>query len=166
MKSDEIPVRLAVPNDGIGLMHLIRMIVAENGFFPIAEEKVGGLIHAVLTKQQLNCPTIIGVIGKPDDIQATICLAVGSLWYTDEPSLGDLWNYVRPDCRKSTHAKSLLEFGKQCADRMNLKFMSGVVSTGRTEAKVRLYRRRFGTPTGAYFIYHPRKQVSEMKEAV
>lgn len=158
MTSTEVsPVRLANPLDGLGLMHLLRMMHAETGLFPFSETRVAAILDAVLSKQQLTSPTIIGVIGNPSDLQATICLSVGNVYYTDEPHVGDMWNFVRPDCRRSTHAKNLLEFGKKCADSMGMAFMSGVVSTERTEAKMRLYRRRFGTPIGGYFIYRQDK---------
>ena len=98
---------------------------------------------------------MIGVIGTPTDMQATIGLMVSRIYYTDEWHLGDLWVFVRPDCRKSTHAKALLEFGKRTASDLGLKFMSGVVSNARTEEKMRLYRRRLGTSVGGYFLYDP-----------
>ena len=34
--------------------------------------------------------------------------------------------------------------------------MIGVLSNHRTEAKVRLYERQFGKPSGAFFLYNAR----------
>jgi hypothetical protein len=37
---------------------------------------------------------------------------------------------------------------------MEMPLLIGVLSNHRTEAKVRLYERQFGKPTGAFFLYN------------
>lgn len=155
-------VRLASPPDEAGLLRLLEQMHAETGLFPYAPQNVRELVHTVLSpngKAPLT-PTIIGVVGHPSDLQASICITTSRLYYTDAWHLGDLWNFVRPDCRRSSHAKELLEFGKRCADSMGLPFVSGVVSNERTEAKMRLYRRRFGKCVGGYFLHEPGARIS------
>ena len=75
--------------------------------------------------------------------------------------LGDYWNYVRKDCRISTHADELLEFAKAYADKVGLDYISGVVSFERAEAKTRLYRRHFDTFLGGSFIHRHMNGISQ-----
>jgi N-acetylglutamate synthase-like GNAT family acetyltransferase len=150
-------VRLGDQADESAIIRLLVQMHQENGLFPFSINRVRELVRMVLDapKKPLATPAMIGVIGTPTDMQATIGLMVSRIYYTDEWHLGDLWVFVRPDCRKSTHAKALLEFGKRTASDLGLKFMSGVVSNARTEEKMRLYRRRLGTSVGGYFLYDP-----------
>jgi hypothetical protein len=46
----------------------------------------------------------------------------------------------------------LISFGKKCAIDIGVPLMMGILSGERTEAKVRLYCRQFGTPAGAFFL--------------
>jgi hypothetical protein len=39
---------------------------------------------------------------------------------------------------------------------MGMPLLIGVLSNSRTEAKIRLYKRHFGEPAGAYFLYNAR----------
>ena len=150
-------VRLAAPADELAILLLLEQMHAENGLFAYSKSRVRDLVRSILAApvKPLPVPAMIGVIGTPTDLQGTIGLMVTQLYYTDEWHLGDLWNFVRPDCRKSEHAKELLEFGKRMAGALGLKSMSGVVSNERTEAKLRLYRRRFGKLVGGYFLFDP-----------
>lgn len=98
---------------------------------------------------------IVGVIGPPDDIRAMTFLQITSSWYSSDLELHDLMTFVRADCRKSTHAKSLIEAAKTWADQADLPLWVGVVSNARTEAKCRLYRRQVAK-VGEFFCHLPR----------
>lgn len=140
-------------------MDCLRVMHEENGLFALAEDRVRDLIRlAVDDRAPLTKRPIIGVIGPPGDIEATICLMLTQLYYTDEFHLADLWNFIRKDCRKKMHIVALLKFAKECSDNVGVPLMSGVVSNTRTEAKVRLYQKHFGPCSGAFFVYRPKDQ--------
>ena len=83
-----------------------------------------------------------------------IQLSISEYWYSDHKLLEELYNYVRPEHRRSNNAKALIEYAKYCAREMDLPLLIGVVSNERTAEKIRLYRRRLGEPSGAYFLYN------------
>jgi hypothetical protein len=99
---------------------------------------------------------VIGDIGKP--LEAGILLRIEPMWYSDDDKmhLVERTVFVHPDFRsaKGGRAAKLCEFAKNTSDRLNMPLMIGVLSTQKTEAKVRLYRRKFGEPSGAYWIYN------------
>ncbi|HZS57547.1 MAG TPA: hypothetical protein VFA65_24315 [Bryobacteraceae bacterium] len=155
------PVRIATSEDADSLMACLRMMHDENGLFSFSEELVRKIINdGISPPAGLTFPPMVGVIGPPGDVEATTCLMLSRLYYTEEWHLGDLWHFIRPDCRKKNHIVGLLEFAKQCADKIGLSLMSGVVSNKRTEAKVRIFSRHFGAPLGALFIYRPNQKAS------
>jgi hypothetical protein len=63
--------------------------------------------------------------------------------------------FIHPDYRtaKGGRARKLCHFAKETADTLDLPLMIGVLSDQRTEAKVRMYEREFGKPSGAFFLY-------------
>jgi hypothetical protein len=73
--------------------------------------------------------------------------------------------FIHPDYRnaKGGRARRLCEFSKQVANTLELPLIIGVLSNHITEAKVRLYERQFGKPTGAFFLYNAR--TGSQKEA-
>lgn len=141
-------VRLAKPEDEEEIFAICKSLHAENGIFPMSEPKVRERIRECLHQKG----GIIGVIGKPGEIEALICLTIGCLWYTDAFSLDEHFNYVLPNHRKSENAKELIIFAKACAEQLRLPLMIGILSNERTEAKVRLYQRQLGAPSGAFFL--------------
>lgn len=143
-------VRLATPADREGIMALCRMLHAENGLFPMEEDLVEETIQRAFDRKG----GIIGVIGAPGQLEGIIYMLVSNFWYSRKPHLEELFNFVHPDHRKSEHAKALIEFAKKCASD-DVRLVIGVISNERTEAKVRLYERRLGKPTGAFFVYPP-----------
>ncbi len=157
-------VRLATVGDAPEIMACLRVMHEENGLFAFSEQRVRDIIDlAVNPRPEVPIPPMIGVIGEPDDIQATICLMLTNLYYTDDYHLGDMWNFIRPDCRKKMYIDKLLDFAKSCADKTGFKLMTAVVSNKRTAAKIRLYERHFGPPVGAFFVYPaPKFEVREV----
>ena len=98
---------------------------------------------------------VIGVIGT-DRIEAHIAIALSQWWYSSDWHLEELSSFVHPDFRRSTHAKSLLQFGKWFSEKMSdsvpTPLFIGILNGERMEAKVRLYQRQF-TMRGALFYY-------------
>lgn len=146
---EEVPrVRLAKPEDEDEIFAICKLLHAENGLFPMDEEKVRARIREC-TGQKGG---IIGVIGRPGEVEAIICLVINQFWYSSEWSLDEQFAYVLPNHRRSSNAKELIIFAKACAEQLNLPLVIGVLSNERTEAKVRLYERQLGAPAGAFFL--------------
>ena len=146
---EEVPrVRLAKPEDEDEIFEICKMLHEENALFPMSEGKVRNRIKEC-TEQRGG---IIGVVGSPGHIEAVICLTLGSLWYTDAWCLDEHFNYVLPNHRRSDNAKELIIFAKACAQELKLPLMIVILSNERTEAKVRLYKRQLGAPSGAFFL--------------
>lgn len=158
----EVPrIRLAKPEDEEEIYQICAMLHSENGIFPMSPEKVRARIREC-TEQRGG---IIGVIGAPGEIEGIICLTLGSLWYSDAICLDEHFNYVLPNHRKSENAKEMILFAKACAMELKLPLMIGILSNERTEAKVRLYQRQLGAPSGAFFLIGATTGQPEMQEA-
>ena len=130
-------------------MAMCRRLHAENGLFKFDDNKVRNLLHRCFNKEG----TIVGVIGEPGHIEASTCLGIGDFYYTGDWHLEEFWNFVDADYRRSKNADALIEFGKTCADKMNVPLFTGIITAKQMAGKVRLYRRRLGHPIGAYFMY-------------
>lgn len=141
-------IRLATPADEDRLFDFLMLLHEENALFPVSETKVRDVIR--LGTQQKG--GVIGLIdGADGTIEASVGLVVDPTWYSNAPCLNELWNFVRADCRRSTHAKDLIQFAKRAAQNLGIPVMMGVISTHRTQAKVRLYERQMEC-VGAFFI--------------
>lgn len=128
-------------------MDLLRALHTENAVFPIDEDSVRAYLHRAFH----NDSAMIAVIGTPDHIEAALYLAIGQMWYTKQKHLEEFFNYVRPEHRKSKHAQAMLAWVKSVSND-TLPLLIGIISSKRTEAKIRLYERKFGTPDGAFFL--------------
>jgi GNAT superfamily N-acetyltransferase len=152
-------VRLATPEDENALLDLALRAWHENGVMDINEEKMRGMIRPALYLWQGLC----GVIGEPGEkIEGAVLLRVSQMWYSDSWLLEEKAVFVDPDFRKVGggrssqsvgHARRLVEFCKEAADKLSVPLLIGVLSNTRTKAKVRLYERQFGEPAGAFFLY-------------
>jgi hypothetical protein len=147
-------VRVATMYDLEDLLRLGHELHAENGIMPLDEALIKqGAIDAIEGKA-----SVIAVIGKPGEIEAAIHLAFNQFWYTADMHLAELWAYVRPAYRRRSlrgyHAHALIDFAKSMALQFNVPLFIGVVSNERTAAKVRMYERKLGKPTGAYFLFN------------
>lgn len=143
-------VRLAVPADEESLMALCAQLHAENAAFTKNDDKVRYMIHRSFMKDGVS----IGVIGPIGAVEGAIVIMISSYWYSDMRHLEELFNYVHPDHRKSEHARSLLKFARTCSDTLGLPLNIGVMSGKRTASKINLYRKIFGWPIGAFFLYN------------
>lgn len=142
-------VRRARPDEEDALYDLLVQLHAENGLFRLDEAKSRQTIRDMLDP---NREGIVGVIDGPNGLEGSIGLWITSWYYTNDPHLAEFWNFVRPDCRRSTHARRLIEFGKWCSEALGIPLHIGIVTTKRAEAKQRLYRRQL-KHVGGYYMW-------------
>jgi len=149
-------IRPALPADIDALMDMCRVMFDENGIGPGMDE---GVVLAEMTETILGKrPGFLGVIGDEGRIEGSLFLVTGCLWYN--PSyfwLEDRWVFVLPEYRRSkqgepSNAVQLIKCAEHIAGRLGLPLMLAILNNTRTEAKVRLYRRILGEPSGAFFL--------------
>jgi hypothetical protein len=151
---DPTRVRLADAGDVDELLSMCKLLHGENGIFDINEFKVRDMLCAATHGEVQDRRGVVGVIGEPGSIEASIYLQIGPLWYTDELSLVEQWNYVLPMYRRTSASKDLIAFSVYISDIFHLPLLIGVLSSERTEAKIRFYRRQLGDPVGVYFAHN------------
>jgi len=146
-------VRIAQPSDLPEIQLLYNQLHSENGLMPLDMQMTTEMMNRAFNKDG----GILGVIGEPGDIKAMIYLLIARLWYTKNHHIEELFNFVRPDMRKSkeNYAQRLIEFAKKCSDEIGLPLTIGVMTNQRMEGKVRLYQRSLGVPAGAWFVHMP-----------
>ena len=150
--TDEIKVRVAVPEDMDEIMKVALAACEENGFLNPNPAKLAAELWAALHQDHGIC----GVIGKAGGpIEGVVLLRTGTMWYSDADVLEEKAIFIHPEYRsaKGGRAKRLCEFSKKAADTLGFPLIIGVLSNSRTEAKVRMYERQFGKPSGAFFLY-------------
>lgn len=145
------PVRKAVLADKPELMKMCEENHRDSGQFSLAPTKVEATIDRALN----GGGAIIGVVGK-QQIEGMLFLLISQFWYSDDWVLEEIQNYVRPQFRKTTHAKDMINFGRRCSDELGIPLVIGVVSNERTRAKMELYRRIMGESVGGYFLHKPK----------
>jgi hypothetical protein len=143
-------VRPAVMGDFNDLIAMGHEVFEENGLRSIDEELIRqGAIAAIQ-----GVDSVVGCIGPVGAIEAAVHLSMRRFWYTRDVHLEEMWAFVRPAFRKSRNAQALIEFSKQLAIELKRPLLIGVLSSHRTEAKVKLYRRKLGPEKGAYFLFN------------
>ena len=148
-----LSVRLGTPDEEDKILELALQAWEENGIRSVNAEKMRAMIRPALYLWE----GLVGVIGDPGQrVEAAILLRVCSMWYSDDKILEEKAIFVHPDFRhgKIGRARMLTEFSKQIADGLKIPLLIGVLSSHRTEAKVKLYERQFGSPAGAFFLYN------------
>lgn len=149
--TDGLPlVRIATPADEDEVMAMCRALHDENGLFSLNEDK----IRAYLRKCYDRKGAIVGVIGPRGKIEASTCLLISEMYYTDEWHLAELWNHVGESYRQSDNIDALIEFGKRCSDEIGIPYVTAIISNRRVAGKIRKYRMRLGYPAGALFVYN------------
>lgn len=153
--ADDLGVRIGTPEDVHPMMELALQACEENGFVDPNPQKLLAEIWPALNLDH----GLVGIIqdgGK--ELEGAILLRVGPMWYSDANVLEERAIFIHPNYRsaKGGRARRLCEFSKKTADTLGVPLMIGVLSNHRTEAKVRLYERQFGKPSGAFFLYNAR----------
>lgn len=150
--SEDIKIRIGTTADLDNVMQFYLMAAEENGFVKSDPVKILEDVWPAL-----NCDHgIIGIIGEPGHkIEAAIFLRIGKMWYSDQYVVEEKLVFVHPEYRsaKGGRAAKLCDFAKAVSNSLGIPLMIGVLSNNRTEAKVRLYKRKFGDPAGAFFLY-------------
>jgi hypothetical protein len=158
----EVRVRVGTPSDVDEVMELALLGCAENRFVPESRTKVLQDVWAGLTLQA----GIIGIIGDPGQkpLEGAVLLRVGNVWYSDALTVEERAIFVHPSYRsaKGGRAARLAEFSKRVADYLDLPLTIGVLSSHRTKAKIRMYSRIMGEPSGAYWIYWPNERTVDV----
>lgn len=150
--TEDLKIRLATVEDLDEMMRLSLSACDENGFLNPNPIKLLEQIWPALNQDHGLC----AVIGKPGGtIEGAILLRIGQMWYSDDLTIEEKAIFIHPDFRgaKGGRARKLCEFSKTVADTLGLPLVIGVLSNSRTEAKVRMYERQFGKPSGAFFLY-------------
>ncbi len=153
--SDDLGIRVGTPEDVDAIMEIALSACEENGFVDPNPAKLLGEIWPALNLEK----GLIGIIGDPGGkAEGAVLLRIGSMWYSDKEVLEEKAIFIHPDYRsaKGGRARRLCQFSKQVADSLGIPLIIGVLSNNRTEAKVRLYERQFGKPSGAFFLYNAR----------
>ena len=149
---DSLQIRLATTDDMTEVMRLAVMACQDNGFLDFNQALLAQEIWPALNQDHGLFP----VIGPPGGaIEGFVLLRIGRMFYSERDCLEEKCLWVHPEYRsaKGGRARKLLEFTKKTADSLHLPLIIGIMSTKRAEGKVALYRRLFGEPTGAFFLY-------------
>lgn len=149
---DDLVIWLTGPQDVDEVMRLAIAASDENGFLPADPRKLLEGIWPALNRDHGLCAAIGR---KGGAIEGVILLNVGQMWYSRSPIVEERAIFIDPDYRsaKGGRAARLAEYAKSVADGLELPLVIGVLSNERTRAKVRMYGRIFGEPSGAFFIY-------------
>lgn len=154
IEADAITVRVGTPEDVHGVMQVALMAVQENGFAEVDPELLLGDIWSALNLNR----GIMGVIGEPGEpVEGVVLLRIGTMWYSSKTRvLEERAIFVHPDYRsaKGGRAAKLCKFSKSVSDTLGIPLTIGILSSLRTEGKVRMYRRILGEPSGAYWLYN------------
>ena len=142
-------VRLAVEDDLDELLAMGHELHAENGLVSLDED----LIRQAALNALRGQDGMFGVIGK-NPIEGMIFLQLRRFWYSTEVHLEESLNFVRIPFRKSRNAIALIEFAKAASLRLGVPLLIGIVSNEKTTQKIRLYERRLGKQSGAYFLWN------------
>ena len=160
----ELKVWVGGPDDVHDIMDLAMQACDENGFVEPNPVRLLAEIWPALNREK----GIVGLVGVPGQKpQGAILLRIGNIWYSDQEILEERAVFIHPDFRsaKGGRARKLCDFSKKVADELGMPLSIGVLSSDRTEGKVRMYERIFGKPSGAYFLYGTRtgtwKQAAE-----
>ena len=151
--SDTVKVRTGTPDDVHRMMAVALSACEDNG---LTDPDPLKLLNEIWSSLNLH-HGIVGIIGEPGKpIEAAVLLRVEIMWYakSDKWCCVERAIFVHPDFRaaKGGRASRLIEFSKQAADKLGLPLIIGILSSERTAAKVRMYRRQLGEPSGAYWI--------------
>lgn len=147
----EINVRIGTTADVHDMMLLALAGSGENGFVNPEPSKLLQEIYSALSRHH----GLMGIIGKPGRPEGAILLRIGEMWYSTDKVLEEKAIFIHPDFRAATggRAKHLCAFAKAVSDSLGIPLVIGVLSNHRTEVKIKLYERQFGSPAGAFFLY-------------
>lgn len=153
-------VRIAQPEDAQEIWRLFLCGHKENGLFTLAPEKVQWFMNRCLSPHLIpdgdtGTRGAIGVIGPVGSLEGLVLVTIGSYWYSTDLHLEEFIVFVDPEHRRSNHAEALVQWMKDQVEVTKLPLVTGIISTHRTEAKCRLYRRML-PKIGEFFFVSPK----------
>lgn len=162
-------VRVARPEDEQEVWRLFLSGHRENGQFSLAPEKAGFFITRALrpdliTPWDTGPRGAIGVIGEVGSLEGAVMIFISSHWYTHDRQLEEYLVYVDPECRRSFHARALINWMKEQSRQVQLPLMSGVISSIRTKGKCELYGRMM-PKLGEFFFYRGDHEATALSSA-
>ena len=146
-------VKIGTPADVHKMMDLALAACDENGFI---EPNPAKLLQEIWPALNHEGGLVGSIPGNEGILEGAVLLRIGNMWYSDHEVLEEKAIFIHPDYRsaKGGRARKLCEFSKQVSDSLGIPLIIGVLSNHRTEAKIRLYERQFGKPSGAFFLYN------------
>lgn len=158
MSDEQLSIRLANPADLTEVMKLAVTACEENGFLNASQALLAKEIWPALNQDHGLCPVISSEPNGP--IEGLALLRVGAMWYSEQTVVEEKCVFIYPQFRaaKGGRARKLCEYSKHVADTLKLPLLIGILSNTRTEGKVRMYKRIFGEPAGAFFLYGARAE--------
>lgn len=131
-------IRVARAEDMGPIMGLLRLRHAECARFAnvpfqavVTHARVGAMISGA------------GLVAVVEDgkIVASIGLCLSQFWDSRDRHIEDLWNFVHPAHRRTSHAKDLATFAKGVSDRMRLPLVLSEIDNDVNSPKLRLLER-------------------------
>lgn len=111
-----MPVRLATSYDEDGLVECAVLENREKGFSVADTEIVRERVRMLVSRDG----GLMGVIKGSDGVQAAIAVVIAQFWNTRDFHMEKLFSYVRPQYRRTDHARDLVMFAKMAANQMGL----------------------------------------------
>lgn len=158
-------VRLATAKDEAKIFKFLTIgptsLANENAMYKVAPEKVMQKIKQATEGQG----GFIGIAEHDGHIAGCVGVFLSQYWYTNDWHIEELWNFVHPDFRRLRNADnskvylaaSLVDFAKWANESLNVALCMGIMSTQRTEGKLRLYQRKL-MMIGGFFMNPPLPQ--------
>lgn len=157
-------VRFAAPEDEENLVSMVRRMHEDPDWglrdwsgqpFPFDLEKTRARIQQATVRNR-NMPNAgqawIGVAGERGKLLGSVYLCVVDASVSDGNFLGEVWNWVVPEQRRSNIGHMLLTFALALADECKLTYYS---ATAHAHAgKTRFYQRHIGQPIGSLYQYN------------
>lgn len=152
IEDDGVTVRTAIPEDMDDVMRLALLGHQENGLGRPDIEAIIQDVWCAVNMIEGICG-VIGPVGGP--LEGMSVLRVGRMRYSLDPLIEEKIIFVDPRFRsaKGGRAVKLARFSVNVSDALSIPLSIGILSSIRTEAKVRMYTRVLGPPSGAYWLH-------------
>jgi hypothetical protein len=148
-------VRIATRRDEEELIEFCRIEHAANGFGEFNPVRLRQTLRRAFEPRR-NDLGVIGIAGERQ-IEGSLGLMVETPFNSEQPFLQQIWNFVLPEYRRSTHARDLIAWANCMAmpateGGLGLPVWIHAMSTPRTEAHLRMMKRQFGEPVGYSWV--------------
>lgn len=159
-------VEIATEKDAAGLLKLIQESDRELAIVTRNYDKVRDVIGLAVDRTPLVDADgaqvfrpVFGVITADGAVEAACGLFPTQPWDSQEFYLRGFFLYVSNASRRSTHAKSLLQFSNWFGDRTAMTVVWEVLNCRALDERSRLFSRH-AMPFGGFFIHRPVEKVA------